>query len=351
MKLLILTQKTDINDDVLGFFHTWLVKFAEKCEKLIVICLEKGEYNLPENVGVLSLGKEKGVSRLKYLISFYKYIWQKRKNYDAVFVHMNPIYAALGGWLWRLLGKKIILWYTHRQVDFKLKIAEKFADVILTASKESFRLKSGKIKILGHGIDTEKFIPAVAQQSEGKFKIVYVGRISKIKNQELLIKAVDYLVNSKNIRDIKIEFIGSPVYPKDKKYFDYLRGLIRTKNLADYINFGGSVPYKEIINIYHSADLSVNLCPTGGLDKAVLESMSCGLPVIVLNKSFESILGDYKNELVLREANAEKLAQKILAVKNCDEGERRSVSREIRGMVVREHSLGSLIDKIIGHCQ
>jgi len=41
MKLLIITQKVDINDDVLGFMHGWIAEFAKHCEKLTVICLQK----------------------------------------------------------------------------------------------------------------------------------------------------------------------------------------------------------------------------------------------------------------------------------------------------------------------
>src|SRR3989338_3997811 len=96
MKLLIITQKVDKNDPILGFFHRWLEEFAKNVEKLTVICLGKGEYDLPENVRVLSLGKESGHSKIKYLRRFYKYIWMERKNYDAVFVHMNPEYVILG---------------------------------------------------------------------------------------------------------------------------------------------------------------------------------------------------------------------------------------------------------------
>ena len=148
MKLLIITQKVDINDDVLGFFHRWLEEFAKHCEKITVICLEMGEYKLPENVKVLSLGKEECVSKLKYLWRFYKYIWQERKKYDAVFVHMNPEYVVLGGLFWKILGKKISLWYTHKNVDLKLRIAEKFPNIIFSVSKESFRLKTAKLLVV-----------------------------------------------------------------------------------------------------------------------------------------------------------------------------------------------------------
>ncbi len=59
MKLLILTQKVDKNDDILGFFHGWIAEFARYCEKVTVVALEVHEYDLPRNVKVLSLGKEK----------------------------------------------------------------------------------------------------------------------------------------------------------------------------------------------------------------------------------------------------------------------------------------------------
>lgn len=101
MNLLILTQKVDKNDSNLGFFHRWLEEFSKKCEKVTVICLYKGEYSLPNNVRILSLGKEKGVCRLKYLFNFYKYIFKYRREYDSVFVHMNQIYMILGGSWWK----------------------------------------------------------------------------------------------------------------------------------------------------------------------------------------------------------------------------------------------------------
>lgn len=364
MRLLIITQKADINDDILGFFHSWLFEFSKKCESVITLCLEKGRYDLPANVKVLSLGKEKfkiqkGTSssqttakfkihkKFIYLINFYKHIWQERKNYDAVFVHMNPVYAILGGFFWRLSGKKIILWYTHRQVDAKLRLAEKFVNFILTASKGSFQLPTKKVKVLGHGIDIEKFIPLEKESPGGLFKIIYVGRIAKIKNQETLIKAVDYLINNKNIKDIQIDFIGSPIYEEDRKLLAVFKKMVEERKIGDYINFAGSVPNKDIAKIYQQADLTVNLCPTGGLDKAVLESMAAGVPVIVFNKSFKETIGEYQSELILNDLSEKELAQKITDIKGWDFLRWKKVSLNLRAVIIREHSLDKLLSKII----
>jgi len=155
MKLLIVTQKVDIQDDNLGFFHRWIEEFAKHCELLTVICLQRGEYHLPSNVKVLSLGKETRSSRILYLWNFYKYIFLERNNYNGVFVHMNKEYVLLGGFLWKLWNKKVTLWYAHGHTNWILRVAEKIVDTIFTSTKSGCRLNSPKIKIVGQGIDVD----------------------------------------------------------------------------------------------------------------------------------------------------------------------------------------------------
>ncbi len=119
-KLLFITQKVDKDDDVLGVYHRWLEKLAEKLDTIYVICLYKGRVELPSNVEVYSLGKEtqsdtdlrgwrRGFTRIKYILRFYKYIWSLRNCHSSVFVHMNPVYVVLDGWFWKLKRKKVFL--------------------------------------------------------------------------------------------------------------------------------------------------------------------------------------------------------------------------------------------------
>lgn len=346
MKLLILTQKVDLNDDLLGFTHDWIKEFAKKCEKITVIALGVGESDLPANVKVLSLGKETGRSKIKYLINFYKYIWRERRNYDTVFAHMNKEYVILGGWYWRLTGKKIALWYVHKQVDFKLRLAEKIAKVIFTASPESFKLPSSKLRIVGHGIDFDKFYYNPKLKFDGNFKIIYVGRISRIKNQKLLIEAMDILVNKRGVKNVEVDLAGSPVYPDDNSYKNELIEQIKNNQIEGRMRFIGSVPNKDMAEIYRQADLSVNLCPTGGMDKAVLESMAVGLPVIVFNKTFAPLLNEFNN-LMLVDLSARELADKIYALLNMPKEELNLIGLNLRKKIIDKYNLTGLIGKIV----
>ena len=287
MKLLIITQKINKKDQVLGFFHAWIKEFSKHFESIIGICLEKGEYDLPPNVKVLSLGKEQGISRVKYLFNFYKYIWEERNNYDVVFVHMNPIYVVMAGLLWKMLSKPIFLWYTHKSVDSKLKIAEVLVSKIFSASKESFRLPSNKLEVFGHGIDTDFFKPIFDKQNE-YYIILSVGRVSKTKNQLMMVEAIDSLV--KDYPNLKLIIVGGPITEDDKIYKNQITKRVKELKLDNFVGFTGAIPQEEIINFYQNSDLFINLSSTGSLDKAVLEAMSCGSNILTSNEAFKNIL-------------------------------------------------------------
>lgn len=311
MKLLIITQKVDKGDPILGFFHRWLEEFAKKCDQLTVICLEKGEYDLPENIKVLSLGKETGRSRLKFLWRFYKYLWQERKNYDAVFVHMNPVYLVLAGWWWRLNKKYVSLWYVHRQVDVKLRLSVIFANVVFSAAPESFRLKTNKLKIVGHGIDVTRFMCDGARQGD-VIKIGHIGRITRIKNCDVLIKALPLLVEQLGV-PTGVIFIGEPVTSDDQLYYQELLKMATDLKIESNVEFLGALKQDQLPVRLCELWATANLTPTGGLDKAVIESMVAGRPVFISNKAFEPHLGKFAGRLVFKYRNHVDLASKIIA--------------------------------------
>lgn len=343
MKLLIITQKVNINDDNLGFFHRWLEKLAGKTEKLSVACLSLGEYHLPPNVTVYSLGKEKGYSKIRQFIRLQKFLLKNLPKTDGVFVHMCPIYVVLSWPLAKIFRKKMILWFLHRNVSWKLKLAEKCVVKILTASEETCRLKNRKkIELTGHGIDTEFFRPGDSVKAGKVFKILFVGRISPIKNLDTLIESIDILANQKNIKDIEVKIIGSPLENYEKEYFEKLKRSIEEKKLTEYIEFLGGKPQREIVKFYQESDLLVNLSPTGGIDKTVLEAMACSISVLVSNQAFRKIFPEeWQNALIFREKNADDLVEKIINLKE----NKKDIN--LRETVVKYHNLDNLTDKII----
>ncbi|MDD5290953.1 MAG: glycosyltransferase family 4 protein [Patescibacteria group bacterium] len=356
MKLLILTQKVDIDDDVLGFMHSWIEEFAKHCEKVTVICLQRGRYEFPGNVRVLSLGKDEFLRLGKYfnfirklvaILRFYNYIIRERKNYDKVFVHMNPEYVVLGGVFWKLAGKKITLWYAHGYVPFYLKVAERLVNIIFTSTASGCRLKSRKIKIIGQGIDVNKFRTSDfgLRISGSKFKIISIGRISPSKDYATLIKAVEILKN-KGIK-INVKIIGGPATESDKNYFNKLSQSVKDKNLENEVKFIGPIANKDIVPFLQEADIFVNMGQTGSLDKAMVEAMACQLPVITCNEAMLEVLRDYRRELMYSKKDFKGLAEKIEHIYNLPVEQFQTIGKSLREIVVKNHSLENLVKNII----
>lgn len=342
MKLLVITQKVDINDDVLGFFHGWLEKLAQKTN-LFVIANYVGQYNLPQNVRIFSLGKEKGKGKIARFLRYRYLLLKLLPRSDGVFYHMCPEYVLAAGLCPKIFRKKTLMWYTHKAVSWKLKLAERLVDKIFTASKESFRLPSKKVEITGHGIDVKKFqIPSTKSQinlksSNSNFTIITVGRIAPVKNIDVLIEVAEILRNKGLNFNIKIA--GAPALESDKIYFEKIKKSIKDKKLEDKIIFVGPIPNKNIVEFYQSGNLFVNFSDTGSMDKAVLEAMASGLEVLTSNKAFAGILGGE----VFIEKNPEKIAQKIIKIAN-------NTSAKASGLaeyVYDNHNLDNLINKII----
>ena len=346
MKLLIITQKVDQNEQLLGFFIGWIVGLASRFDKITVGCLEKGEFDLPDDIRVVSFGKERGISKIGQLFNFYKLIIGESRNYDAVLVHMNPIWVVLGGWWWRISGKKISLWYAHGTVSSTLQLAEKFAHIIFTSTKEGCRIKSSKIKIVGQGIDVEKFkiqfSPQAQVEGNSKLKIVSVGRISPSKDYGTLIDAINILCDENMV----IEIIGGPGIPEDAVYREKLKQKIKTNGLGNKFIFRGAVSNSQIVSFLQSADLFINMGQTGSLDKAVLEAMAVGLPVVTCNEAYEDVLGELKTRLMYSKKDAAGLSERILYILNMDAEEKSHLSARLRQIVVENHNLNGLLEKI-----
>ena len=308
MKLLIITQKVDRNDSILGFFHHWIEEFSKHYQKITVICLEKGEYRLPANVRVFSLGKEKlqatsyklqALKKFKYGFNFFKYIWRERKNYDAVFVHMNQEYVLLGWKFWKLWGKKIFLWRNHRQGNFLTRLAVLFSNKVFCTSPQSFTARFKKTRIMPVGIDTDFFRPDPNVKKIPQ-SILALGRISSIKHLEILIGALLELQKQKI--DFTATIVGSPISPTDQVYEQKLHQLAEPLIRQKLLTFQPAVPHRKTPNIYRSHEIYVNLTPPGSFDKTILEAMACRITVVTFAENNPSNLANKLVSILNRSA-------------------------------------------------
>lgn len=342
MKLLFITQVWDEGDSVLGFVPSWVTALRSHCEAVSVICLKKGGGT--SSFPVYSLGKERGVSRLEKIYRFFSLAVRLRRDYDTVFVHMNPEYIVLAGLLWRLSGKRIVLWYAHGTVTWKLRFASIFTHRILSSTPEGCRIRSSKLRIVGQAIDTELFRPLEGEETTSAFSLVVVGRISASKGQLLALEALAILREEGIPASLTI--IGEPVYQNDREYLIECEKFVRERCLESFVSFLGPKKRTELALLIPSMTLCINMSTTGSLDKAGLEALSAGVPVVTANNAFRSVIGQRTPELMLDSQTLQNLVRAMRWYSSLSKKQRDDLRNILRREVVEHHSIATFADRI-----
>ena len=350
----MITQKIDRNDDIFGVYHEWAREIAKSFDTLSVICLYEGRNELPETIRVFSLGKEKGWSRAQYVKNFFTYIWRLRNEYDTVFVHMNPVYVLLGWLVWRLMGKKIFLWFAHPAWNWKVKFAYILSDRVVTSVPEAFHIQGGKVIVVGQGIDSSHF-----RRREGISRdadcILSLGRISPAKRIHILLGAIQ-LLKERKMHPLDVHIVGDPPQASSKRYlrsiqeaenpetyFRRIQEFVGSNDLEKIVRFHKSVPNIEAYSWYNRCGIFVNLSPTGYFDKTVLEAMACECLPIVSNEAYRHVFPKHLHNLLLfQQDDARDLAEKIKKVMTLSQEERNYIGKSLRDIVVNNHSLSTL---------
>ena len=99
MRILLFNLATDADDPLLGFTTRWIGALAERVEFIHVITMRVGRLEMPANVRVYSVGKEKGYSepRRAHRVLPVAFSHLTGKPYRCMFFpHDNDLYDTSG---------------------------------------------------------------------------------------------------------------------------------------------------------------------------------------------------------------------------------------------------------------
>lgn len=342
MKLLLTTQIVDKTNPMLGFFHGWILEFAKYFDEVHIICLQKGKCDLPPNVYVYSLGKEEGENKLKYILRFYKYFWYIffRVRVDHVFFHMGAIYNIMAApffFLRKFYKVQFSWWKTHGHLNLVNRLGLVFVDTVYSAIAESFPIKTDKLKVVGHAIDTELFLPNLSKVNNNK--ILFIGRFSRSKRLEQVLQITRQLLD----QGVKVEtkLIGMVT---DIGYYKEIKQSVSDLNLKNHVTFVEGVPPSELVTEYQSAQLFINPSDNDGLDKVVLEAMLCGTIPLTANLSFEKVLTQFG--LYMKKGDINGYTKAARSILEMDSTNYRELAEKLHDEVVKNHALNTLTKRI-----
>ena len=346
IQVLMLTRKIDQGGALHGFAHSWVSALAQRIDKLDVITQEFGEADLPSNVTVMSLGKERGIGRARQWVDSQRYIWSSVRHVDLVFAHMRPRYVLASMTSAYLNRVPTVLWYTLGRDDLKLQISHKTVKRIVSATLDSIPIQSKKIVPIGHGIDFNRFVP-LDNFVETPRTVLAVGSLTPWKGIETLIEVAAKVRTHPDFEDVKFIWLGGETAFSPKDYRQYIKARINDLGIANRFKLVDIIPFIEMRRYYDQASVAISLSETGSTDKTVLEGMGCGVPTLATGAVYSDVLYDLPRFLA-RQRDVEDISQKLMALLAVSAQERRELGLAQRTLAVAGHDLQGMMDRLVG---
>jgi glycosyltransferase involved in cell wall biosynthesis len=144
--------------------------------------------------------------------------------------------------------------------------------------------------------------------------------------------------------------VGAAAGPADERYAASLPRLADELGVADAVSFRGSLPYSAIPPAYHRGGVLLNVTPSA-LDKAILEGMASGCLPVSRDPGFQRIARENDLDDLVPEAGAAGLADAVAELLARPPAERDELRERTRAIVVNDHGLSGLADRIYAHLE
>ena len=166
-------------------------------------------------------------------------------------------------------------------------------------------VKKEKIEYIPNGIPEDFFRKRKKKKEKEENKILFLGRISPIKDIETLILSLNYIKD----KTLKLEIVG----PAEQNYLVKLKKLIKDNNLQNRITFTGAIfEVKKKINKIDSAKIFVLPSKRESMPQSLIEAMAREKIVIASdNLGARDLIQNEKNGYLFKIGDSRDLAYKI----------------------------------------
>ena len=239
----------------------------------------------------------------------------------------------------RICGRQVKVVGSERNADYSLKRVQRVAlsltngmvDLIIanSAAGAAFNagvtgLSSDRYRVVYNGVDTSRFCPAdqrAARKDMGiPQSVCMIGMFASFKVQKNHLQLLDVLLGIlPDFPDLRLLLVGEELHGgmhgSDAYRSAVLRKISET-DLRDITTLVGN--RKDVENVYPACDLTVLPSRHEGLPNVLLESMSCGVPVIatriadneqIVSDGVTGLLVDVGDQMQLKEAIVDLLSR------------------------------------------
>lgn len=221
----------------------------------------------------------------------------------------------------------------QRAVSLERQVFEAADAIIVTTAKmrdqvlADYPIQENRISVIPNYVETERFAPT-QRASRSMPTVGFVGRLDRQKNPQLLVQALADL-------DVDVEIIGEGPLRKELE-----KAASSTKARFHFL---GNLPHSQLPARMAAWDIFVMTSRFEGHPKALIEAMSCALPVVATRVSGIKELIQHEVDGLLVEPETEALHAAVRGILS-DQALRIKLGEAARARVLKDFALERVVD-------
>jgi len=250
---------------------------------------------------------------------FFAYRLKKKKNIPYIITEHHTLYHKPYneriGFIEKLISKIIV-----KNANYVCPVSDNLGEAM-----QAFGLEGNYFSV-PNVVDTKRFIP----KSKGNkiFNLLHISSMAQVKNINGLLNSIKNLENK--IPNFHFYIIGGNAedyQPKAKELGVNL----------EQVTFINQVPHNEVVNYFQKADAFVLFSDVENLPCVILESFSCGTPVISTDVGGISEYFPDEYGLLIQPRNEEELVNAIVKIYHSEQPDTQKMHNYVVNTFSNEH--------------
>jgi glycosyltransferase involved in cell wall biosynthesis len=250
---------------------------------------------------------------------FFAYRLKKKKNIPYIITEHHTLYHKPYneriGFIEKLISKIIV-----KNANYVCPVSDNLGEAM-----QAFGLEGNYFSV-PNVVDTKRFIPK--SKDNKTFNLLHISSMAQVKNINGLLNSIKKLENK--IPNFHFYIIGGNAedyQPKAKELGVNLK----------QVTFINQVPHSEVVNYFQKADAFVLFSDVENLPCVILESFSCGTPVISTDVGGISEYFPKEYGLLIQPKNEEELVDSIVKVYQSERPDAQKMHNYVVNTFSNEH--------------